>query len=84
MIKQWCENEKDEAACANGEMDSNTHMKRFGKRWRKFGPCAMCDKLGTMRCGKCKQVHYCGRECQRQHWAAHKQECAGCERKRND
>jgi hypothetical protein len=30
------------------------------------------------KCGWCKQVTYCSRECQKQHWnKAHKKECAG-------
>lgn len=29
-----------------------------------------------LMCGRCRQVCYCGKECQRSHWPAHKQ--AGC------
>ncbi|GLC53236.1 hypothetical protein PLESTB_000722900 [Pleodorina starrii] len=41
--------------------------------------CAGCKKLfhKAMACGKCKQVWYCGRDCQLAHWkAGHKKECA--------
>jgi hypothetical protein len=48
--------------------------------------CANChvleSKMGEgetlSKCGWCRQVTYCSRECQKQHWnKAHKKECAG-------
>jgi hypothetical protein len=48
--------------------------------------CANCHMLESKmqqgetlsKCGWCKQVTYCSRECQKQHWnKAHKKECAG-------
>jgi len=46
---------------------------RLLARWR----CAMCDRhLCKVRvCGRCRLVSYCGRECQRVHWAQHKAAC---------
>ncbi|GIL93195.1 hypothetical protein Vretimale_8213 [Volvox reticuliferus] len=41
--------------------------------------CTSCKKLfqTVMACGKCKQVWYCGRDCQMAHWrAGHRKECA--------
>ncbi len=39
--------------------------------------CAMCgtkeNKL--LACGKCREVQYCGKECQKGHWKAHKPTC---------
>ncbi|XP_014240481.1 ankyrin repeat and MYND domain-containing protein 2 [Cimex lectularius] len=38
--------------------------------------CTTCsEETQTKKCVKCKQVQYCGRECQRLHWFAHKKEC---------
>jgi len=39
--------------------------------------CAGCQKEGewTKRCSRCKQVHYCGGECQKAHWLEHKKVC---------
>mmetsp|Transcript_132179 Transcript_132179/g.410785 ORF Transcript_132179/g.410785 Transcript_132179/m.410785 type:complete len:369 (+) Transcript_132179:46-1152(+) len=38
--------------------------------------CAACGAARpTMQCGRCRAVHYCSRECQRQHWPAHKGKC---------
>ena len=40
--------------------------------------CAHCGKAddGTLKkCTACSQVLYCGRECQKAHWKAHKSEC---------
>ena len=31
-----------------------------------------------MRCGRCKQAHYCTRDCQMIHWKAHKHVCIPC------
>jgi hypothetical protein len=48
--------------------------------------CAYCYVLESgmqegetlSKCGWCKQVTYCSRECQTEHWkTAHKKECAG-------
>jgi hypothetical protein len=38
--------------------------------------CVVCGSNGhTKKCGKCKKVYYCGRECQRKDWRQHKPEC---------
>ena len=40
--------------------------------------CGYCGKAdhGTMKkCNGCKQVRYCGRDCQKQGWRAHKPQC---------
>ena len=72
---------KDEMAYKRGDITLKTKEKRFEKKKRQYGSCAMCNGFGTLRCSKCKQVHYCGRECQQNHWKKHKTQCAGCERK---
>ncbi|XRA99156.1 MYND-type domain-containing protein [Pycnococcus provasolii] len=43
--------------------------------------CGFCAKLEPSRgefrsCGQCRQVWYCGRECQKGHWKVHKKECS--------
>ena len=36
----------------------------------------LCERKGVdMRCGKCKSVHYCGRECQKADWPSHRDHC---------
>ncbi|KAJ7759626.1 hypothetical protein B0H16DRAFT_595442 [Mycena metata] len=44
--------------------------------------CTKCFKNGSdepslqlRRCGKCKTVWYCSKECQSQHWPTHKKSC---------
>lgn len=34
-----------------------------------------CVKLAYYKCAKCKQVSYCGPECQKIHWKSHKPHC---------
>mmetsp|Transcript_1201 Transcript_1201/g.3670 ORF Transcript_1201/g.3670 Transcript_1201/m.3670 type:complete len:170 (-) Transcript_1201:531-1040(-) len=34
-----------------------------------------CKNPGSLRCKRCKCANYCGRPCQTNHWAEHKQVC---------
>ena len=39
-------------------------------------PCAKCgNENADKKCGKCFVTLYCSRECQQQHWKAHKKLC---------
>ncbi|TFK85917.1 hypothetical protein K466DRAFT_525107 [Polyporus arcularius HHB13444] len=37
--------------------------------------CALCGKEQTSRCSQCQSVSYCGPDCQKADWPAHKQTC---------
>ena len=40
--------------------------------------CAFCDKKFTSKrskCGRCKKVAYCDKNCQTNHWKTHKMVC---------
>ena len=39
--------------------------------------CAMCAATSSinLRCGGCRNVWYCGKQCQQSHWRIHKSEC---------
>lgn len=43
--------------------------------------CSYCNKIYNNKkqklqvCGKCRQVKYCGKECQKSDWKKHKLEC---------
>lgn len=40
--------------------------------------CAYCDsRCNQNKCGKCKLVYYCNKNCQRAHWGNHKKVCHG-------
>ncbi len=49
------------------------------ERFEKYlcGSCGAPPAIGTelMRCGRCRSVAYCGKECQRAHWKQHKGAC---------
>jgi hypothetical protein len=37
--------------------------------------CRQCNKIAKSLCEKCLVAKYCDRDCQREHWAVHKQHC---------
>mmetsp|Transcript_28990 Transcript_28990/g.27773 ORF Transcript_28990/g.27773 Transcript_28990/m.27773 type:complete len:262 (-) Transcript_28990:97-882(-) len=37
--------------------------------------CNVCNVVSKTRCGGCSAVFYCGRECQKSDWKAHKSDC---------
>lgn len=37
--------------------------------------CAACGRTATQLCSKRRLTKYCGRECQKAHWRAHKPDC---------
>ena len=38
--------------------------------------CVICgDTFNLQKCGRCKIVPYCGTDCQKRHWVAHKKVC---------
>ena len=51
------------------------------KKTKKVKTCALpsCGTVETdkkfKKCGRCRQVTYCDRECQTNHWAQHKKVC---------
>ena len=40
--------------------------------------CFHCGKPATKRCSRCRGVHFCGAQCQRDGWVAHKTDCKPC------
>ena len=39
--------------------------------------CSLCGQASKKlkACGSCMSTHYCGRDCQKQHWSVHRQTC---------
>lgn len=37
--------------------------------------CSRCHEMGTRKCGKCRVVYYCSKECQAADWENHKEFC---------
>lgn len=48
---------------------------RCGCNLCKHELCATCGSEGLQRCAGCKLVCYCGKSCQKKHWAEHRNEC---------
>ena len=55
--------------------DENT--KPIAKSGTPAKLCSACgeNSVGLMKCGNCKCVWYCGKDCQNKHWKEHKKEC---------
>ena len=49
-------------------MSSRIHRK-------KICLCCMIEVQSNLICGKCRVARYCNRECQKNHWPAHKHVC---------
>ena len=62
------------AAAANAAVAAEA-LKQEGDEMAKGDACAGCGEPATKRCARCKEVWYCGSECQRKHWKEHKSEC---------
>jgi len=37
--------------------------------------CIRCGAPSSTQCSRCKNVSYCGKDCQREHWSTHKSSC---------
>lgn len=46
-----------------------------GVRSTVVSRCSVCAKATDQRCGQCKSVHFCSRDCQKLAWRDHKAEC---------
>ena len=90
MMKWFVEHGGDVDAKDNDGMNVKTMVEMMRKRVprmaevvkagrgeRKEGMCARCGRVegGLKACMKCKKVRYCGQECQRVDWKAHKKSC---------
>lgn len=58
----------------NSDEVNDRHLFSEMRHWKK---CVNCKALSSKlkQCSRCKQVNYCGVECQRLHWTQHKHEC---------
>lgn len=59
----------------------DTSMKKTGGAVKVCANCGSSDDV-LRSCSRCKLVHYCGQECQTQHWKAiHKKDCKTLEKR---
>lgn len=72
------------AVCEHGGKCENQARKEVKELIAETGPgeegelltCHCCGKMeGVARCGRCRLISYCGKECQRADWKRHKRVC---------
>jgi len=68
-------------SCTSGDSARRSSTGKISVRISRkaSSDCAMCAKPNTgtvLRCGRCKQVVYCGKACQKLHWKVHKATCS--------
>jgi hypothetical protein len=75
------------AAMAQCQLVDDEHMEAWAmaekaKHQSAASACAACGAragqpgVRLQVCSRCKRVHYCGPQCQRAHWRAHKADCS--------
>lgn len=53
-----------------GHEETARYLRRKGRR------CAHCwESKGLKKCGRCLEVYYCSKECQKMHWGLHREVC---------
>jgi len=58
-----------------GDKKEIKKQRKVATETEDFRKCALCKKSGSKRCTGCYFVMYCGAECQRNDWEAHKESC---------
>jgi tetratricopeptide (TPR) repeat protein len=58
-----------------GNLEAAVKDRLFQTSSAELLSCVVCGDEGKSSCSKCKQVRYCGRECQLKHWPIHKRIC---------
>jgi hypothetical protein len=78
MYKEDCIKSEDDLKCLiqNLARSHRRETKRtFIKSPSKISRCGFCNDPATLKCNGCKQVFYCNKEHQKDHWAQHKEIC---------
>ncbi|GAQ93087.1 hypothetical protein KFL_012910010, partial [Klebsormidium nitens] len=60
------------------DLDPFLRQSSVGPNMAAETTCAYCKAVharSLYKCSRCSSVRYCGRECQKSHWRAHKQDC---------
>ncbi len=64
-----------ESGATTSAASSGSSAGASGASERRRCACPGCPNGGRNKCSACKSVEYCGRACQKLHWAAHKAAC---------
>ncbi|CAL6084910.1 MYND_finger domain-containing protein [Hexamita inflata] len=62
----------------------NVNTQTLENDYDKVFPMCTCGQTAKFRCAKCKQIWYCGRECQVKDWKEHKKTCGSTQKKEED
>jgi len=75
---QSYEEKKGTQPSSPGEIGASTLPKQGNdiKAASTVHQCAQCSRDASQICTRCRDVHYCGRECQKQHHKQHKAACS--------
>ena len=87
IVPVWCNTLYDDASggtrfstcsLACTKLMAKKLRREFGQQGEKVEVlCNTChvSKPSMQRCARCNTIYYCSKECQRQDWKEHKQEC---------
>ena len=78
MYNEGCINSDDDLKCLSqnlGKSQRRENKKTLIKSPSKISRCGFCNDPASLKCNQCKQVFYCNREHQKEHWAEHKTMC---------
>ena len=70
--------EKRAKALKAETLRSRVEVERVGSQFsgNSRDMCASCSGAAALHCSRCTRVKYCSKECQRNHWKAHRPSCA--------
>ncbi|CAM9962284.1 unnamed protein product [Heterosigma akashiwo] len=65
-----------ESGCAEAPDVAAVFRKREERSTTPTQPCLVCAVQTKLRCQRCKKAAFCGKECLKAGWKAHKRVCS--------
>jgi len=66
---------KNAVHCAEGDEKEKVAAAKMLFKSKSCFQCGAAKKNKLLRCGSCKRVYFCNKQCQTDGWAAHKKGC---------